>query len=304
MSESWTCGPVVLIGAAGMLGGELACVLRDRFGNRADRLLHLFDLDLNICEPAAVSAKLAELRPSVVINAAAYTNVDGCEADEALAHAVNATGVGNLAAACGSVDAKLVHISTDFVFDGTSTRPYRPDDRVNPLSAYGRTKLAGEKALTNSGCRYLLVRTSWLFGLLGKNFVEAILARAESGEALTVVTDQVGCPTLASDLAGGIADLLDADATGVVHFCNSDQCSWHGFAEDIVRMAGCEVAVNRMTSDGLDRPAERPAYSVLDTTSFTRWTGSEPRPWREALADYLRQRRERSVSAGSTGSAS
>ncbi len=301
MSGAWINGSVVLIGAKGMLGGELASVLRDRLGDRADQLLHRFDLDLNICDARAVSAKLTALKPSVVINAAAYTNVDGCESDEAQALAVNATGVENLAAACVAVDATLVHIGTDFVFDGTSTRPYRPDDAVNPLSAYGRTKLAGEQALLASGCRYLLVRTSWLFGLLGKNFVEAILARAESGSPLTVVTDQVGCPTLACDLAEAIAALLDAGATGTVHFCNAESCTWHGFATEIVRLGGFDVAVAAMTSDALDRPAVRPAYSVLDTTSFTKWTGTTPRPWRDALADYMGQRQTRRVSAESIG---
>lgn len=301
MSMTWTSHPVVLVGAEGMLGRELTIVLRERLGSRADVLLHGFDLDWNICDADTVSAKLAALQPGVVINAAAYTNVDACETKEALAHAVNTTGVANLAQSCREVRATLVHIGTDFVFDGASTCPYQPDDPVGPLSAYGRTKLGGELALHASGCRYLLVRTSWLFGLYGKNFVEAILDRAERGQALTVVTDQVGSPTLASDLADGIARLLDAEASGTVHFCNSGQCSWHGFAEEIVRLRGLSVPVGTMTSDALNRPAKRPPYSVLDTSSFTRWTGTIPRPWTDALGAYLRERQARAVSVQTSG---
>jgi len=280
----------VVTGAAGMLGCELVPALRRRMGGAADRLF-CFDLDLNICDAAAVSANLAQLAPKTVINAAAHTNVDGCESAEAQAMAVNATGARNLAQACRELDATLVHFSTDFVFDGRSRAPYRPDDQANPLSVYGKTKWVGERAIREVDCAHLIIRTSWLFGPHGKNFVEAILGRAERREPLAVVTDQVGCPTLASDLAKAVVRLLDVGATGTVHYCNAEPCSWYEFAAEIVRQAGYDVAVAAITSDALDRPAARPAYSVLDTASYTAATGEIPRSWRDALADYLVERK-------------
>jgi dTDP-4-dehydrorhamnose reductase len=226
-----------------------------------------------------------------VINAAAYTDVDGCESDAGLAHAVNAEGPRNLAAACRDVGAKLVHFSTDFVFDGTLVRPYRVDDPTSPLSVYGASKLGGEVAIRESGCAHLIIRTSWLFGPHGSNFVEAILARAAAGQPLSVVTDQIGCPTLASDLADAVLRLLDAGASGTVHFCNAEPCAWHEFAVRILAEAGYDLPVARTTSDALNRPARRPAYSVLDTASYTEATGQLPTAWRDALTRYFTQRR-------------
>ena len=287
MSGQWTDKPILLTGTAGMLGCELVSALRRRMGDAASGQLFCFDLDLDICDAASVSAKLVELQPKTVINAAAYTDVDGCETAEEQAMAVNATGAGNLAHACRDLGATLVHFSTDFVFDGTSQTPYRPDDKANPLSVYGKSKWAGERAIRDAGCAHVMIRTSWLFGPHGKNFVEAILARARQGDPLSVVTDQVGCPTLASDLAAAVVRLLDVGATGTVHCCNAESCSWHEFAVEIVRQAGIDVPVAPITSDALDRPAPRPAYSVLDTTGYTTVTGEPMRSWRDALRDYL-----------------
>ena len=152
------------------------------------------------------------------------------------------------------------------------------------------TKWAGERAIREAGCAHLIIRTSWLFGPHGKNFVEAILGRARQGDSLSVVTDQVGCPTLASDLAKAVVRLLDVAATGTIHYCNADPCSWHEFAVEIVRQAGHDAYVARITSDSLDRPAPRPAYSALDTTSYAVATGDTPRSWRDALRDYFAER--------------
>ncbi len=290
MSAQWADKPIVLTGAAGMLGCELVPALGNRMGEAASKKLFCFDLDLDICDAPSVSAKLAELQPKTVINAAAYTDVDGCEFAEGQAMAVNATGAGNLARACRELGATLVHFSTDFVFDGGSQTPYRTDDKANPLSVYGQSKWAGERAIGETGCAHLIIRTSWLFGPHGKNFVEAILARARQGDSLSVVTDQVGCPTLASDLAEAVLCLLDVGATGTVHYCNAGPCSWHEFAVEIVRQAGIDVTVAPITSDVLDRPALRPACSVLDTTSYTSLTGNQPRSWRAALTGYFAER--------------
>jgi len=298
LSDSWATSPTMLTGASGMLGHELATALRARL----DAPLYCFDLDLDIRDERAIGAKFAELKPGTVINAAAFTDVDGCESQVATAMAVNAKAAGNLAAACKNVGATLVHFSTDFVFDGSSTRPYRPDDPTNPLSVYGKSKRDGEVAIRESGCTHLIVRTSWLFGPHGKNFVEAILARAASGQPLSVVTDQVGCPTLASSLAEAVVRLLDAGATGTVHYCNAEPCSWHEFACEIVRVAGYDIPVAEVTGDVLNRPARRPAFSVLDTASYSRAPGHDPDSWRAALGRYFQERAAVRAGAGAAAS--
>jgi len=286
VTDSWADRPVILTGAEGMLGRELEPALRAR----CTAPLHAFDLDLDIRDEPAVARTLAELSPGVVVNAAAFTDVDGCESQPEVAMAVNADAAGTLAHAGRNIGATLVHFSTDFVFDGSAARPYRPDDATRPLSMYGRSKRDGEAAIRASGCTHLILRTSWLFGPHGKNFVEAILARAAAGDPLSVVTDQVGCPTLASDLAAATVDLLDAKTEGTVHFCNAGKCSWHGFAREIVRQAGFDVPIAETTSDALDRPAKRPAFSVLDSSSYTGATGRTPQRWQDALECYFKQR--------------
>ncbi len=283
--------PIVLLGARGMLGQELALRLPAWAARRGAGGLLAWDLsDLDICDADAVRRTLTSVRPGVVINAAAFTDVDGCETQEAAALAVNGAAPGHLADAAARIDAKFVHISTDFVFDGQLRRPYRPEDAVHPLSAYGRSKLEGERRVQAVGGDWLIVRTSWLFGPRGRNFVEAILRRALAGEALRVVDDQQGRPTHAGDLADAVLALLDAEARGLWHFANTGACSWHAFAEEIVRQAGCDVPVARISSAELDRPAPRPAYSVLDTEAFAQATGQTPADWRDALARYLAER--------------
>lgn len=287
-----TFSHVLLIGARGMLGQELSRQLRDL--QRRDESIQLTELgpgDIDIRDRDAVLASVRRMNPSTIINAAAYTNVDGCERQVDLAMEVNATGAGNLADASREVGATLVHYSTDFVFDGRATRPYRPADKAGPLSVYGRSKWEGEEAVRQSGAKHLIIRTSWLFGTGGRNFVEAILDRVESGQPLSVVTDQVGRPTLTDDLAEATITLMDVAAEGVFHFANDGECSWNEFAKEIVRLAGYRVEVQPMTSDKLDRPAKRPAYSVLDTSDYERVTGRTISDWRDALGRYLKQRR-------------
>jgi dTDP-4-dehydrorhamnose reductase len=243
--------------------------------------------DLDVTDPRAVLRTVRELSPDVVVNCAAFTKVDDCETDPR-AFEVNAKAVGHLADACGLHGAQLVQISTDFVFDGEKGLPYAEDDAVNPLSGYGRSKRAGEEAALRVAGN-LVVRASWLFGRSGWNFIEAILKQVEGGKKrLAVVVDQVGRPTATTDLSAGVVALLEAGAAGVFHFANRGEVSWNEFAREILVGAGHrEVEVDSTTAAVLARPAPRPAYSVLDTGKYERWTGRSIRPFQQPLAEYL-----------------
>jgi dTDP-4-dehydrorhamnose reductase len=277
---------VLVTGAAGMLGSDLAPVL----AAAGHEVLARPRSDLDITDPKSVLRALRELAPDVVVNCAAFTKVDDCETDPR-AFDVNANAVSHLVEACARLGAQLVQISTDFVFDGSKGAPYVEDDPVNPLSAYGRSKRAGEEAaLRLPGC--LVVRASWLFGRSGWNFIEAILKQAESGKKrLSVVVDQVGRPTATTDLSGAIAALLETGTSGVYHFANRGEVSWNEFAREILWRAGHgDVEVEATTSAVLARPARRPPYSVLDTGKYERLTGRPIRPFHEPLAEYLARR--------------
>lgn len=249
---------------------------------------HGRDLDtLDITDPVAVGAWIHAARPQTVVNCAAFTAVDDCEDHEAEALAVNATAVGHLAAACNAVGATLVQISTDYVFDGTSTRPYREDDPVAPASAYGRTKLAGENA-ARTATAHLIVRTAWLYGHGGRHFVGAIRRQIESGNTqLRVVADQHGSPTSCDDLAAAILNLIEAGAVGTVHVANRGATTWHGFAAEIARRLGSDADIQPVTTDEFPLPAPRPAYSVLDTAHLEALTGRPTPTWQDALARYM-----------------
>jgi dTDP-4-dehydrorhamnose reductase len=223
----------------------------------------------------------------VVVNCAAYTAVDDCEAQPELAMRVNGTAVGHLAAACDRAGARLVQVSTDYVFAGDGERPYREDDPVAPRSAYGRSKLRGEE-LAARAQQHLIVRTAWLYGHGGRHFVNAIRHQIDDGvRALRVVADQHGSPTFCDDLAEAIVDLVEVGATGVVHAVNAGGTSWHGFAEEIVRLVGAEVEVLPVTTSEYPRPAPRPAYSVLDTSRLERLLQRKMPPWQDGLRRYL-----------------
>jgi dTDP-4-dehydrorhamnose reductase len=242
--------------------------------------------ELDIRDPAAVAALVATVRPEAVINCAAFTAVDAAEGDEAAALAVNGTAVGHLADAVNTVGATLVQVSTDYVFDGESRTAYVEDDPPNPLSAYGRTKLAGELAARRAHA-HLIVRTAWLFGE-GNNFVEAIRRQiASGGRELRVVDDQTGCPTYAADLAVAIIQLLARGAAGCVHAVNAGSTTWCSFAREIVARLGADVEVVPVSTAEMPRPARRPRRSVLDTASLVAALGSPLPPWQDALARYL-----------------
>lgn len=275
--------PLLITGSNGQLGQAVLAEAGRRAIPTDGR-----DIDrLDITDGTAVRAWIEAFSPRAVINCAADTAVDDCELREDQAYAVNATAVGHLAAACNSVDATLVQISTDYVFDGTGTRPYREDDPVAPAGAYGRTKLAGEREAA-AARRHLILRTAWLYGHGGSHFVSAICRQLASGNRhLRVVADQHGCPTFCDDLATATLDLIDADAGGVFHTVNSGATTWFGFARKIVELVAADADVEPVTTDAFPRPAPRPAYSVLDISRFVRALGRPMPDWADALGRYL-----------------
>jgi dTDP-4-dehydrorhamnose reductase len=251
-----------------------------------------YDLpELDITDSAVVQAAVISARPDAIINCAAFTAVDAAEKQEAAALAVNGTGVTNVARAAEAAGALLLQLSTDYVFDGKADRPYREGDPPKPISAYGRTKLAGERA-TELARRHLIVRTAWLFGD-GANFVASIRRQLDAGaKTLRVVSDQRGCPTYAVDLADALLRLLTSGAQGVIHAVNAGNATWFEFAQEIIRRLGSDVEVVPISTADAARPAPRPATSVLDTSELKSILGSELPPWQDALGRYLREAKD------------
>ena len=280
--------PPLVIGSKGMLGTDLVNSLR-----KAGRDPVAMDVDeLDIRDPDAVSDALHRVRPGVVFNCAAFTDVDGCETNQEQALLVNGKGPENLARACADDGLSLYHMSTDYVFDGRKDTPYREGDPVNPLGVYARSKAAGENAVREIlPDHHCIVRTQWLFGAHGKNFVEAILNQARQRRVLKVVDDQYGSPTYALDLAAALIALARRGARGTFHVTNSGVTTWNAFARRILETADItDVRVDRITTEELGRKAPRPGYSVLDCTRFERTLGCPLRNWEEALAHYLAHR--------------
>jgi dTDP-4-dehydrorhamnose reductase len=274
----------LITGAGGMVGSDLA----DELTLRGEDVIALAKSELDISDSRAVFARIEETKPSIIVNCAAYTKVDAAEENESMANAINGSSVEFLARAANNVDALLVQLSTDFVFDGAKTTPYEINDTTHPLSAYGRSKLLGELAATHAE-KHLIVRTSWLFGVNGANFVEAIRNQIRKGtDPLRVVDDQRGRPTYTPHLANAIIRLAQLDTRGIAHYADDDECSWYDFACAIAEGSG--VTVKPASSDQFPRPATRPAYSVLSTERYERLTGVHPESWREGLRDYLARR--------------
>jgi dTDP-4-dehydrorhamnose reductase len=276
----------VVVGAGGQLGRELTARLGDALawaGGRAE---------LDVTDAAAVATLVARVQPDVVFNASAWNRVDAAEAEAERAFAVNALGPRALAHAARTAGALLVHVSTDYVFDGAATTPYREDDPPNPLSVYGASKLAGERHVLDSGAEALVVRTSGVLGRGGSaqkggSFVDRILARARAGEPLRVVSDQVFAPTFAGELAEALVALARRGARGLYHVTNEGACSWHELATAALEAVGIEREVEAITTAVLGLPARRPPYSVLDTSRFRALGLPRLRHWRDALADLV-----------------
>jgi dTDP-4-dehydrorhamnose reductase len=276
----------LVLGSAGQLGRELVRTLADEVAWKGDRA------EIDVSDGAAAAALLARARPDVVFNATAYNRVDAAEAEPLAAFAVNAVAPHHLARAAREAGALLVHFSTDYVFDGTSPRPYREDDPTRPLGAYGASKLAGEHLVAAAGGEHLVVRTSGLLGRGGSeqkggSFVERIVARARAGEPLRVVADQVFAPTCAADLARATIALVRARARGLFHVTNGGSCSWHELACAALAAAGIEAPVERVALGDLSLPARRPLRSVLSCERYLALGLPPLRHWRDALPDCL-----------------
>jgi dTDP-4-dehydrorhamnose reductase len=275
---------ILVTGAAGMLGRDVMLAA----GNAGHQVVGFGHAELDIGDAAAVSAKVEAERPGVVINCAAWTNVDGAEEAEEEATAINGAAAGNVAAAAAAVGASVVYVGSDYVFDGSKGAPYVETDQTAPLSAYGRSKLAGEEATRAANRRHFIVRSAWLFGTGGPNFVETMLRLAADHGEVLVVRDQVGSPTYTWHLAYGIVRLIEGVEFGIHHMAAAGACSWYEFAREIFEQANVECKVMSATTEMLGRPAPRPAYSAL---ASQREHPIELPSWQDGLAAYLAQRR-------------
>lgn len=280
---------VVVTGAKGQLGTDLVHLLADRgyevYGYGRE--------ELDITNFYQVKQVISEVNPDVVIHAAAYTKVDLAESEPDQAFLINAYGTRNVAVVSEAVGAKLVYISTDYVFDGMATTPYNEFAPTNPLSIYGKSKLAGEQFVRDLHSKFFIVRTSWVYGKHGNNFVKTMLKLAQERDELMVVHDQVGCPTYTVDLANCILELIQTEKYGVYHVSNSGHCSWYEFAKAIFEEARIKVKVNPCTTEEFPRPALRPAYSVFEHMALKLNGFRELRDWKLALKKFISSTNER-----------
>ena len=273
---------ILVTGGDGQLGRSLHRIVERGSGKRY-RFTEIGELD--ITDGGAVREYVNANNIGVIVNCAAYTNVDGAEQQEQLADAVNNRAVANLAAAALDSDALLIHISTDYVFNGEASLPYREDDSPAPYSVYGVTKRRGEEALIASGCRYMIFRTAWLYSEYGKNFLKTMESLMESRDSVSVVFDQVGTPTYAADLAAAIFKVIEEERfeCGLYHYSNEGVCSWYDFAVEIASMGGYDCKVEPCHSNEFPSKVKRPHYSVLDKTKVKRVLGVEVPYWRNSL---------------------
>ena len=273
---------ILITGSNGMLGHDLIEVLKDKH-----ELLLTTSKTLDITDGDSVMDFILKSNPDIVINSAAYTDVDGCESNPDLAYNVNGEGVKNLALACREVDCPLVHISTDYVFNGQNDRPWVEDDEIGPISIYGKSKLEGEEHIKEILEKYFIVRTAWLYGVNGRNFPRTMLELAQNHSEITVVYDEVGTPTYTPDLAKGISELIETDYYGTYHLTNSGNCSWCEFARYIFEVADVDVNVIPVTASEFARPAPRPSYSVLENRNWVENGFEHLRNYKEAIKEYI-----------------
>ncbi len=281
---------ILLIGADGMLGSQVAEQLKQKNQTFYQSVLkpeHEQHLALDITNKQQVLDLIDQIKPECIINCSAYTDVDGAEKNEELATLINGTGAENLSLACNMSDSHLIHISTDYVFDGQATIAYQPEDPVAPQSAYGRSKLIGEEKIQDIAKSWTIIRTAWLYGPDGNHFIKTILNLARKNDQLKIVNDQKGCPTYTVELAKCIIDFSANKTKGMFHFCNSPECSWYDFALEAINMSNIKCEVNPCTTEEFPRPAPRPSFSVLNcdkTDKHLSWARSS---WQDTLKHYL-----------------
>ena len=282
---------ILVTGSNGQLGNEIR--------RRSVGCNHHFTFtdvaELDITDAAAVLEMASNTKAEFIINCAAYTNVDKAEDDEQTAHLINCTATANLAAAAKQVGATLIHVSTDYVFDGCGCTPYTEEAAVAPTGAYGRTKLAGEQAVAESGCKHIIIRTAWLYSPFGRNFVKTMRTLTAERELLQVVFDQVGSPTYAGDLADAILHIVEGgtrEAYGTYHYSNEGVCSWYDFAKEICEMSGNVCDIRPCHSDEFPSKVARPHYSVLDKTKIKTTFGISIPHWKESLAVCIKELNE------------
>lgn len=277
---------ILITGYKGMLGSDLVETLKD--GNQHELILTDVD-ELDITNLDQVKNFFNETKPEAIINVAAYTDVDGCETNRDLAFSVNSLGPKNLAIVCKENDAKLLHISTDYVFPGNNTKPYNEEDKIGPQSYYGKTKLYAEEFIKENMENYFIVRTAWLYGINGKNFVKTMLNLAKTNSEITVVNDQRGSPTFTVDLADAIRELIKTDKYGIYHVTNSGECTWYDFAKNIFELANIDIKVKPVTTAEYPTLAKRPEYSVLSNEKWNAAGFKSLRNYKEALKSYMEQ---------------
>lgn len=283
---------ILVTGANGQLGSELR-----RLGFSAlDEVFFTDVADLDITNREAIRQFVQEHEIDTIINCAAYTAVDRAEEEAALAEKINTEAVANLARVAYQQDCLLIHISTDYVFDGTGTSPYTEKDRPCPVSVYGKTKLAGEQEILKSKCFHIIIRTAWLYSEFGNNFVKTIRRLAAERPELKVVSDQIGTPTYAADLARAIIRIMENEERieheGIYHYSNEGICSWYDFAAEIVRLSGADCQVHPVTTEEYPTKTRRPAYSVLDKTKIRNTFGVEVPQWQTSLKECLTRMQE------------
>lgn len=276
---------VLVTGAHGQLGRELTALLSEC----GISFYAASRNDMDITSMEAVRKKLREVNPTVIIHAAAYTNVDQAEADEDLAYSINAYGSRHVAIAAREIGASLCYISTDYVFNGQGLKPYNEYDRPEPIGVYGQSKFAGEELVKSLCDKYFIVRTSWVFGQYGNNFVKTMLRLSEEKKEIGVVTDQIGSPTYTADLARFLLSLIQTEKYGIYHASNTGSCSWYEFAQAIFELTNKDTIVRPVTTEQFPRPAKRPSYSVLNHVAI-RANGFKELPhWRDALHSFLQE---------------
>jgi len=274
---------ILITGVKGMLGSDLMKVL-----SRNYQAVGIDIEDGDITKKDEIIKVISDANPSIVVHTAAYTDVDGCEGDPDLAYKVNVIGTQNICLACQKVGAALMYLSTDFVFDGNKKTPYIEFDQPNPINIYGKSKLAGEQYVQSLLHKFFIVRTAWLFGKKGKNFVKTILKLAKRKKELKIVNDQIGSPTYTLDLIQQLIPLLNTDSYGIYHIANKGRCSWYEFAQEILKCGKIKgVEIQPIFSYQLNRPAKRPAFSVLRNYCLELTVGDTMRSWEGALKRYM-----------------